>query len=120
MLAGMHIEQLPSRAQDMIRAEPAPGREILLGYWKDLLVTPVPELTERMTGNLAVLRAGRIPYRYVAGDEPPRVRGLADVAAPGCEDHRLPRDRALSPARPARRSSLPAHRPRIAVLMTAA
>jgi pimeloyl-ACP methyl ester carboxylesterase len=71
MLAGMHTELLPTRAQDMIRAEPVPGREILLGYWNDLLVTPVPELTQRMTGNLAVLRAGGIPYQYVTGDEPP-------------------------------------------------
>jgi pimeloyl-ACP methyl ester carboxylesterase len=70
MLAGMHIEQLPPAAQDLVRSEPFPGQEILLGYWNDLLVTPVPELTRRWADNLAVLRSDRVPYLYVAGDEP--------------------------------------------------
>jgi pimeloyl-ACP methyl ester carboxylesterase len=70
MLAGMHVELLPPGAQDMIRAEPFPAREILLGYWNDLLVTPVPELTRRRTDELAVLRSGRVPYQYLAGEEP--------------------------------------------------
>ena len=70
MLAGMHVDLLPRGAQDMIRAEPFPAREILLGYWNDLLVTPVPELTRRRADELAVLRSGRVPYQYLAGEEP--------------------------------------------------
>jgi pimeloyl-ACP methyl ester carboxylesterase len=70
-LVGMHIGLLPRNAQDMVWAEPVPSPEILLGYRNDLLVTAGPELTQRWTNDLGILRSDRVPYWYVAGEEPP-------------------------------------------------
>jgi hypothetical protein len=56
----MHVELLPRGAQDMIRAEPSPAREILLGYWNDLLVTSVPGLTRRRADAGLLAGTGRM------------------------------------------------------------
>ena len=70
LLAGMHVEELPADAQAMIVAAPLPPRELLLGYWYDLLVMSAGELSERTVQALAALRSAGVPYRYVTGAEP--------------------------------------------------
>jgi pimeloyl-ACP methyl ester carboxylesterase len=71
MLAGMGIGQLPPSARELVMAEPFPAADILLGYWNDLLVTPVEELVRNRTDELAALHAAGTAYRFVAGEEPP-------------------------------------------------
>jgi pimeloyl-ACP methyl ester carboxylesterase len=71
LVDGMHTELLPPQARDLVRAAPIPARNLLLGYWRELLVMSERELADRQAKDLAVIRASGIPYRYVAGSEPP-------------------------------------------------
>ena len=80
----MHVELLPPDAQLVVGSAPLPARELLLGYWRELLVTPPGELSERRARELAALRANGTPYHYVAGDEPaPAYLGWLTAQLPG-------------------------------------
>lgn len=65
----MGIDQLPTDAQQLLRASSRPRRELVVSYWRDLLETPADELAARMDTALAGIHAGRIPYTFVLGRE---------------------------------------------------
>lgn len=71
LLAGMHVELLPPKMQAAVRDAPPPAQELLLGYWRELLVTPADELGERRTRELETLHSNAVPYHYVSGNELP-------------------------------------------------
>jgi pimeloyl-ACP methyl ester carboxylesterase len=71
LMAGMHAEQLPPDVRGMVLDAPAPGQDLLLGYWRELLTSTADGLAEQRMRDLAILRSNRTPYRYLAGDEPP-------------------------------------------------
>jgi pimeloyl-ACP methyl ester carboxylesterase len=71
LLTGMHAELLAPDVRQLVVDSPPPSRELMLGYWRDLLATVPAELDETWQRQLAVLRESRIPYRYIAGDTPP-------------------------------------------------
>jgi pimeloyl-ACP methyl ester carboxylesterase len=69
-LASMHIEQLPPSAQELVRTTSNPRKDLVLGYWQEVLDRPVSELVELTDAGLATLRAQGVPYLFVSGDEP--------------------------------------------------
>jgi pimeloyl-ACP methyl ester carboxylesterase len=70
LVVGMHAELLPEPARRMVLDSPIPSRELLLGYWRELLEAPPAELSARVERDLAALRSNSVPYRYVAGEDP--------------------------------------------------
>jgi pimeloyl-ACP methyl ester carboxylesterase len=71
LLDGMHIEFLPDDAQELVREATTPRADLLLGYWNEILVNPDEVIVARRARDLAALHAAGVPYRYVAGAEPP-------------------------------------------------
>jgi pimeloyl-ACP methyl ester carboxylesterase len=68
-LASMHIERLPSEAQELLQATSTPHQDLVLGYWHDVLTRDPAELAEMAESGQATLRARNLPYMYVAGEE---------------------------------------------------
>jgi pimeloyl-ACP methyl ester carboxylesterase len=68
--SGMHAELLPPGTRDLVESA-QPRQDQLLGYWQELLETPIPELDEQRTTELTTIAAKRIPYHYVTGAEVP-------------------------------------------------
>lgn len=68
--ASMHAEVLPAAAQELVRATSRPEQAVVLGYWRDVLERPASELTEWIDTVTATLRADKVPYLVVTGDEP--------------------------------------------------
>lgn len=65
----MHAELLPAAAQQLIRSTCDPRQELVTGYWRELLDTPVAEMTERAEAGISALRASGMPYLFIAGHE---------------------------------------------------
>lgn len=63
----MGIDQLPDDAQQLLRTASRPRRELVVGYWHDLLETPTDELAALMDGALAAIRNARTPYAFILG-----------------------------------------------------
>ena len=70
MLAGMHLELLPEPARLLAEAISDPRQDLLLGYWDDLLTGNPAALGDRMTADLAEVRATGVPYQAVFGRDP--------------------------------------------------
>ena len=68
-LASMHIERLPSDAQDLLHATSTPHQDLVLGYWHDVLTKDPAQLAEMVHSGQATLRAEDLPYMYVSGEE---------------------------------------------------
>ena len=79
--ASMHIELLPEAAQRLVRATSRPRQDLVLGYWREILDQPVDEVAATAEAGLRAVRACRVPYRVVAGNEmePGYARWLATV-----------------------------------------
>jgi pimeloyl-ACP methyl ester carboxylesterase len=67
LLAGMHLDQLPPPARDLIRTASTPRQDLFLGYWKKLLDTP-EQADQDISRDLAAIRAAGVPYHYIAGN----------------------------------------------------
>ena len=70
MLAGMHIDLLPAAAQELVRTATTVRQDLLLGYWNELLETPLEEINARRVRDVDAIRSRGIPYHYVAGGVP--------------------------------------------------
>jgi len=67
--ASMHVELLPEGAQRLVRASSRPRRDLVLGYWQEVLDQPVDEILAIADAGLRAVRAARLPYLVVAGRE---------------------------------------------------
>jgi len=67
--ANMHIELLPDAGQQLVRSSSQPRQDLVLGYWREILDRPASELADTVTAALAAVRAARVPYLVVAGDD---------------------------------------------------
>jgi pimeloyl-ACP methyl ester carboxylesterase len=68
-VASMHIELLPSEAQELLRATTTPHRDLVLGYWDEVLTRTPEEINEMAEAGQGILRSKGVPYMIVAGDE---------------------------------------------------
>ncbi|WP_245871424.1 alpha/beta fold hydrolase [Asanoa hainanensis] len=66
----MGVELLPPDARRLVESAGTPPRDLLLGYWNELLTQPAERLTDRRASDLAIISASGLPYRYVTGAEP--------------------------------------------------
>jgi pimeloyl-ACP methyl ester carboxylesterase len=69
-MKSMHIELLPEAAQRLLARTNTPDRELVVGYWADVLSRSVEELVTLVECELAALRASGLPYTVVTGDRP--------------------------------------------------
>ena len=67
--ASMHAELLPEPAATLVRSTSRPRREVVLGYWAEIL-DDLSAVVELRDAALLALRAGAVPYAIVAGSEP--------------------------------------------------
>jgi len=65
-----HTDLLSASAQELVRSTCRPRQQVVLGYWLQILDTPVAALTGLITDATAALRTEGVPYVYVAGGEP--------------------------------------------------
>ena len=71
----MHVELLPDAARQLVQSTTAPRKDLVIGYWREIMDRDVDELTDDVISTLARLRAAGSPYLIVAGqDLDPRYR----------------------------------------------
>jgi pimeloyl-ACP methyl ester carboxylesterase len=68
--ASFHTELLSPKAQEIVRTTSRPRQDVVLGYWKDVIEAPIASLTATIDEGLAQLRATKVQYVVVAGNEP--------------------------------------------------
>jgi pimeloyl-ACP methyl ester carboxylesterase len=91
MLASMHIDLLPTDAQELVRTASTPRQDLLLGYWQEVLQTPADELDARLMTVLAGIGSRGIPYHHVSGSElDPAYRRWLTAALPAATVSVLP------------------------------
>jgi pimeloyl-ACP methyl ester carboxylesterase len=79
----MHMELLPVDAQLLLRLSRCLRQDLVAGYWRQLLDTPVPELARYVCAAVDAVRGAGIPYLFVAGHEvEPRYRGWLNQMLP--------------------------------------
>ncbi len=66
--ASMQIDLLPEDAQRLLN-EQLPRQDVVLGYWRQALDTPLPVMEARIAEVSSLIRARRVPYAIVAGHE---------------------------------------------------
>jgi pimeloyl-ACP methyl ester carboxylesterase len=62
-------ELLPPEAQEIVRATSRPRQDLVLGYWKEVIESPIASLTAKLESGLAQLREENLRYVVVAGSE---------------------------------------------------
>jgi pimeloyl-ACP methyl ester carboxylesterase len=80
-VASMHIELLPPEGQRLLRSTMDARRELVLGYWREVLDRPAEEISAAAAVGLAALRNANVPYLVVAGQqlEPGYARWLEEA-----------------------------------------
>jgi pimeloyl-ACP methyl ester carboxylesterase len=68
ILASMHIEVLPQRAQQLLRTE-LPRQEVVLAYWRQALQWPTAHLEARVAEVVGQLRRLQLPYAFICGHQ---------------------------------------------------
>jgi pimeloyl-ACP methyl ester carboxylesterase len=68
--ASMGIGLLPQYAQDLLQAHRYARQDLVTGYWREVLDEPPGELARKTADGLAALRDAKVPYLFVAGDDP--------------------------------------------------
>jgi pimeloyl-ACP methyl ester carboxylesterase len=82
--ASMHLDMLPARAQELLRANRHVRQDLVAGYWRTLFDTPTAELADDMAATLAAVRDAGIPYLFIAGhDVEPGYRDWLRQSLPG-------------------------------------
>ena len=91
LLAGMHVDELPPAARELVRTASTPRQDLFLGYWKELIDAPAGQTDENMTRALAAIRATGVPYQYIAGSAvDPGYRAWLAAALPEAQITELP------------------------------
>jgi pimeloyl-ACP methyl ester carboxylesterase len=82
LLGGMHLDELPPPAQELVRTVSTPRQDLFLGYWKELIDAP-EQADEDNSRDLAAIRAVGVPYHYIAGSAvEPGYRAWLEAALP--------------------------------------
>jgi pimeloyl-ACP methyl ester carboxylesterase len=90
--SSMQTEVLPRSAQALLRATSRPRRDLVVGYWADVLERPVAELKSFAASALEGVRAAAVPYLIVTGEElDPHYRHWLKAALPRVRAKVLPR-----------------------------
>jgi pimeloyl-ACP methyl ester carboxylesterase len=90
LLGGMHLDELPPPARELVRTVSTPRQDLFLGYWKELIDTP-ERADEDNSRNLAAIRAASVPYHYIAGGAvEPGYRAWLEAALPAVLITELP------------------------------
>lgn len=90
LLAGMHVDDLPPAARELVRTASTPRQDLFLGYWQGILDDPAGHEAEN-SRNLAAIRAAGAPYRYLAGSAvDPGYRAWLERALPAVQITELP------------------------------
>jgi pimeloyl-ACP methyl ester carboxylesterase len=71
MLAGMGIESLRGEARDLAETATAPSRDLLLGYWNELLRGDDGQIAVDREADLRTIADRGVAYRWVTGAQPP-------------------------------------------------
>jgi pimeloyl-ACP methyl ester carboxylesterase len=91
LLAGMHVDELPPSAKELVRTASTPRQDLLLGYWEEILSTAPEQVDENNVRNLAAIRTANVPYHYVAGSAvDPDYRTWLEAAVPDVQISVLP------------------------------
>jgi pimeloyl-ACP methyl ester carboxylesterase len=69
--ASFHTELLPPATRDLVAATSRPERDLVLGYWQQILERPVAEVEALVNRSLDDLARRGVPYLLVLGSEPP-------------------------------------------------
>jgi pimeloyl-ACP methyl ester carboxylesterase len=90
LLDGMHLDELPPAARELVRTASTPRQDLLLGYWRKLLDAP-EQAEEDNARDLAAVRAAGVPYHYIAGSAvEPGYRAWLEAALPSVLITELP------------------------------
>jgi pimeloyl-ACP methyl ester carboxylesterase len=82
LLGGMHLDELPPSAQELVAAVSTPRQDLFLGYWKELIDSP-EQADEDNCRNLAAIRAAGVLYHYIVGSAvEPGYRAWLEAALP--------------------------------------
>jgi pimeloyl-ACP methyl ester carboxylesterase len=65
-----HTELLPPDARQLVRSTCRPRQQVVLGYWQQILESPVAGLTALVDDATTALRTAGVPYVHIAGSEP--------------------------------------------------
>jgi pimeloyl-ACP methyl ester carboxylesterase len=91
LLDGMHVDELPTSARELVRTASTPRQDLFLGYWKDLITTPAKQADENNARDLAAIRAAGVPYHYITGSAvEPGYRAWLEAALPDVQITVLP------------------------------
>lgn len=70
LLASMHLELLPSKAQDLLNQHSTPRQDLVISYWSDLLTRPVEDISRELTEALQQLARHGVAYQTIFGADP--------------------------------------------------
>ncbi len=78
-----HTELLEADARELLRSTSRPTRELVTGYWREVLDASPESMDSRFGTVLATLRDKQVPYLIVAGEEPePSYKSWLDRVLP--------------------------------------
>jgi pimeloyl-ACP methyl ester carboxylesterase len=66
LLGGMHLDELPPPARELVQTVSTPRQDLFLGYWRELIDNP-EQAGEDISRALAAIRGAGVPYHYIAG-----------------------------------------------------
>jgi pimeloyl-ACP methyl ester carboxylesterase len=90
LLGGMHLDELPPSARELVRTVSTPRQDLFLGYWKELIDAP-EQADEDNSRYLAAIRAAGVRYHYIAGSAvDPGYRAWLEAALPAVLITELP------------------------------
>jgi pimeloyl-ACP methyl ester carboxylesterase len=70
LLAGMHLEELPPAARELVGTRTDPRQDLLLGYWDEILKNSADDLTDQRERELRSIAGQQLPYAFVTSAEP--------------------------------------------------
>jgi pimeloyl-ACP methyl ester carboxylesterase len=71
LMAGMGIALLPPAARDLVEITANPRRDLLLGYWSEILHRADEQIVAERVADLRAIGEKEIGYRWVTATEPP-------------------------------------------------
>lgn len=70
LLASMHLELLPSKAQDLLNQHSTPRQNLVISYWSELLTRPAEDISGELTEALQHLARHGVGYQTIFGADP--------------------------------------------------
>jgi len=90
LLGGMHLDELPPSARELVQTASDPRQDLFLGYWREIMDAPEQAAADN-SRYLAAITAVGVPYHYIAGGPvEPGYRSWLEAALPGVSITELP------------------------------